>query len=389
MRDELNAQTVPLSKAIDKVMENFEEVSAYFIDKIAEQIKNIGQLRPTEINRIVLMTEWGADINDITARLAQEAAKSIPQVMMIYQQVINDTYADPRFAQALKHIQLTPYDVARINQYAQAQSRQTAETIINLSNTTAVREQYRNAVDKAVLAVSSGMTDYQSATRQVIRDLGYNGLQVQYQSGYHRRLDTALRQNIVDGTNQLAQQASDIMGEALGYDAYEISAHAMSAPDHEPIQGRVFLKLEFEKMQTGQPFSDIDGRQYEAIKRPVGEWNCKHFAMSFSTQFSKRKWTNEQLDDFAKKNAQGCEIDGKHYTTYGASQIMREIETQVRYEKDAAVAAKAAGDGTLRQQCQVKINSLMAKYYSVAKTAGLRPRPERTRVQDFRAIKVN
>lgn len=389
MRDELNAQTVPLSKAIDKVMENFEEVSAYFIDKIAEQIKKIGQLRPTEINRIVLMTEWGADINDITARLAQAAAKSIPQVMMVYQQVINDTYADSRFTQALKHTQLTPYDVARINQYAQAQSRQTAETIINLSNTTAVQEQYRNAVDKAVLAVSSGMTDYQSATRQVIRDLGYNGMQVQYQSGYHRRLDTALRQNIVDGTNQLAQQASDIMGEALGYDAYEISAHAMSAPDHEPIQGRVFLKVEFERMQTGQPFSDIDGRQYEAIKRPVGEWNCKHFAMSFSTQFSKRKWTNEQLDDFAKKNAQGCEIDGKHYTTYGASQLMRKTETQVRYEKDAAVAAKAAGDDILRQQCQAKINSLMATYYAIAKAAGLRTRPERTRVQGFKAIKVN
>lgn len=389
MRDELNVQTITLSQAIEKVMSNFEEINAYFISKIAEQIKKIGELKPTDVNLIILMTEWGADINDINRRLADATQTSIQQLMVVYQKVLDDTYSDPRFAQALQHTQLTPRDVARLNQYAQAQSRQTAEQIVNLSNTTAVQQQYRDAVDKAVLAVSSGLTDYQSATRDVIHNLGYNGMQVQYESGYHRRLDTAIRQNIVDGTNQLAQQASDMMGEALGYDAYEISAHAMSAPDHEPVQGRVFLKAEFEKLQSGLAFTDIDGRQYEPIKRPIGEWNCKHFAMSFSTQYSKRKWTNEQLDDFAKQNEEGCDIDGKHYTKYGASQLMRELETEIRREKDAAVAAQKAGDDTLRKQCQERINALTAKYHSVAKQAGLRPKPDRLRVEGFRAVKLN
>lgn len=389
MRNELNTQTIPLSEAIEKVVKNFEEVNLDFIIKIAEQIKKIGELNPSSINRIVLMTEWGTDINDITTQLSQAAAMSIPQIMVIYQKVLDDTYMDPRFAQALKHTQLTSYDVARLNQYAQAQSRQTAETILNLSNTTAVSQAYRNAVDRAVLSVSSGLTDYGSATREIIRELGSNGLQVQYQSGYHRRLDTAIRQNIIDGTNQLAQHSSDMMGEALGYDAYEISAHAMSAPDHEPIQGRVFLKTEYEKMQTAQPFCDITGRTYEAIKRPVGEWNCKHFALSFSTRYSQRRWTDEQLDDFAKKNAEGCTIDGKHLTTYEASQLMREIETAVRREKDVAVAAKAAGDAVLRRQCQMRINALMTKYDSVAKTSGLESHRDRMRVEGFRAVKVN
>ena len=389
MRDELNAQTITLSQAIEKVMSNFEEINAYFISKIAEQIKKIGELKPTDVNRITLMTEWGADINDINRGLADATQTSIQQLMVVYQKVLDDTYSDPRFAQALQHTQLTPRDVARLNQYAQAQSRQTAEQIVNLSNTTAIQQQYRDAVDKAVLAVSSGLTDYQSATRDVIHNLGYNGMQVQYESGYHRRLDTAIRQNIVDGTNQLAQQASDMMGEALGYDAYEISAHAMSAPDHEPVQGRVFLKAEFEKLQSGLAFTDIDGRQYEPIKRPIGEWNCKHFAMSFSTQYSKRKWTNEQLDDFAKQNEEGCDIDGKHYTKYGASQLMRELETEIRREKDAAVAAQKVGDDTLRKQCQERINALTAKYHSVAKQAGLRPKPDRLRVEGFRAVKLN
>lgn len=388
MHDELNNQNISLSAAIEQVMHNFEAVNAQYIAKIAEQIKKIGELRPTEVNRIVLMTEWGADINDITMQLAQATQISIPQIMQIYQHVLNDTYSDPRFAKALQHTQLTPSDVARLNQYAQAQARQTAQTIVNLSNTTAIAQTYRNAVDKAVIAVSSGLTDYRSATRDIIREFGSSGLQVQYQSGYHRRLDTALRQNIVDGTNQLAQHASDMMGEALGYDAYEISAHAMSAPDHEPVQGRVFLKEEFEKLQNGLPFEDIDGRQFESIRRPIGEWNCRHFPMSFSTKYSKRKWTNDQLTSFSSANAAGCEIGGKHLTLYGASQLMRQLETQIRREKDVAVAAQKAADDVLRKQCQVKINALMQRYNQVTKAAGLRPQRQRTMVEGFRAIKL-
>lgn len=383
MLDELN-----VSRAVDKVAQNLEDVNLYLTKKIAEQIRTIGELNPTSINRITLMTEWGADISDITQKLTIAADVTIRQMMVIYQKVLSDAYSDPRFAQALKHTQITSRDIGRLNQYAQAISRQTAGQIVNLSNTTVAAQTYRNAVDKAVLAVSSGLTDYQSATRQIIRDIGYNGMQVKYPSGYHRRLDTAVRQNIVDGAKQIAQHSANIMGEALGYDAYEISAHAMSAPDHEPIQGRVFLRAEFDKLQSGQPFVDIDGRQYDAIKRPVGEWNCRHFAMSFSTKYSKRKWTDKQLDKWAADNAAGCIFEGKHLTTYGASQLMRQIETEVRREKDVVVAAKAAGDNTLRRQCQERINSLMKKYADVADAAGLRPRRERTIVQEFRAVKV-
>ncbi len=374
--------------AVDRVVQNFEEVNRYFIVKIAEQIRMIGELNATSINRITMMTEWGADITDITQRLAAAADISIQQTMAVYQRVLDDVCSDPRFAQALKHTKPTARDAEKLNRYVQAVSRQTAGRITNLSNTTIATQSYRDAVDKAVFAVSSGMTDYKSATRHIIQEVGYSGLQVKYPGGYKRRLDTAVRQNITDGARQIAQHSSDMMGEALRYDAFEISAHEMSAPDHEPIQGRVFLKEEFYKLQNGLPFTDINGRQYDAVRRSIAEWNCRHIAMSFSTKYSKRKWSDAQLDKWAADNAAGCTIDGRHYTTYGASQLMRIIETKVRREKDVAVAAKAAGDDVLRQQCQMRINTLMKRYDAVAKTSGLRPRRERTVVQGFRAVRV-
>jgi hypothetical protein len=378
-----------LNQAIDTLMQRFEEVNQFFIDKVADQILTIGQLNPTSINRITIMTEMGANINEISQRLALATSMSLRDLFKIYQVALDDTYTDPRFEKALQNQPLSTEAKTRITQYTQAVSVQTAQTIKNLSNTTAISQPYSAAIDKAVLAVSSGLTDYQSATREAVQEIGYSGMPVTYQSGYRRRLDTAIRQNIIDGANQIAQNCSIMMGEDLGYDAFEISAHARSAPDHEPIQGRVFLKADFDNIQNGRPFRDIDGTMYRAIRRPIGEWNCMHIAMSFSTKYSTRRYTDNQLRQWAADNKQGCTIEGKHYSIYEAGQLMREIETEIRRQKDVAVAAQRVNDDTLRQQCQKKINALSRKYNEVAKASNITPRRDRMTVQGFKPIKVN
>jgi hypothetical protein len=378
-----------LNQAIDTLMQRFEEVNQFFIEKVADQILTIGQLNPTSINRITIMTEMGANINEISQRLALATSMSLRDLFKIYQAALDDTYTDPRFEKALQNQPLSTEAKTRITQYTQAVSVQTAQTIKNLSNTTAISQPYSAAIDKAVLAVSSGLTDYQSATREAVQEIGYSGMPVTYQSGYRRRLDTAIRQNIIDGANQIAQNCSIMMGEDLGYDAFEISAHARSAPDHEPIQGRVFLKADFDNIQNGRPFRDIDGTMYRAIRRPIGEWNCMHIAMSFSTKYSTRRYTDNQLRQWAADNKQGCTIEGKHYSIYEAGQLMREIETEIRRQKDVAVAAQRVNDDTLRQQCQKKINALSRKYNEVAKASNITPRRDRMTVQGFKPIKVN
>lgn len=377
-----------LNKAIDYMMSRFDEVNTFFIEKIAKQILTIGGLNPTSIDRITIMAEMGANINDINQRLSLATNKSLRDLFKIYQAALDDTYTDPRFARAIQDKPLSVGAKARITQYTQAVSIQTAKTLSNLSNTTAISETYRTAIDKAVIAVSMGLTDYQSATRDVIREIGYNGMQVVYASGYRRRLDTAIRQNVIDGANQIAQNCSIMMGEELGYDAYEISAHARSAPDHEPIQGRVFSKADFDNIQNGRPFQDIDGTMYQAIKRPIGEWNCMHIAMAFSTQYSTRRYSDKQLEQWASDNAKGCTIEGKHYSIYQAGQLMREIETEIRRQKDVSVAAQKAGDDILSQSCQKKINALSRKYNDVAKASGITPRRDRMTVKGFKAVSV-
>ena len=211
---------------------------------------------------------------------------------------------------------------------------------------------------------------------------------IYYESGYRRRLDTAARQNIVDAVNQLAQNTAEMIGDDLGYDAVEISAHLMSAPDHEPVQGRVFLKTEFQKMQSGMDFVDIDGNRYKGFRRPITEWNCRHFNSPFDSKNSIRSYTDAELKEYYDKNHKGCTINGKKYTIYEASQLMRKVETQIRRQKDIAKAAQASGDQQMREDCQRKINTLDTYYRQICKIAGLRSQISRSVVAGFEPVKI-
>lgn len=383
MLDELNTLS-----AVSVVLKKLDEVNTLYITKVAAQIAAIGEMNATSLDRLTVMSEMGANIVDITRQLADAMRATEAAVMKVYQKALDDVYDSPRFRKALEYKSLTPADFQRINTFAEAVSRQTAGRLENFSNTTAISEDYRAAVDKAILAVSSGLTSYTEATRDIIRDVGSGGVKVVYESGYKRRLDTAVRQNVIDGANQISGHCADMMGEALGYEAVEITAHLNSAPDHEPVQGRVLLRSEYDKMQAGEDFQDVDGNRYVGFRRPINEWNCGHFAFPFSMQYSGRTYTDKGLEEMRRSNHDLVELDGKKYTKYECSQIMRRLETETRRQKDIAVAAKAAGDMELRRQCQGKINAISAKYKTVAEKAGLWERRNRMTVIGFRAVKV-
>lgn len=94
-------------------------------------------------------------------------------------------------------------------------------------------------------------------------------------------------------------------------------------------------------------------------------------------------YTDAQLRQWRKANHEGCEIDGKHYTTYQASQLMRTLETKVRQQKDIANLAKASGDDVLRREAQANIRDLRAKYAEVARKAGLRQRTDKMIIESY------
>ena len=202
------------------------------------------------------------------------------------------------------------------------------------------------------------------------------GLRVQYpRSGMTRRLDSAVRQNVLDGVRALNNDILRQLGNEYGADGVEISAHALCAADHLPYQGRQFSNREFQDVQN-------------RLDRPFGMWNCKHTVFPIILGVSEPAHTEEELAAYRRNSSEAVEIGGRTMTRYEWTQEQRRIETAVRYQKDIAIAAKASGDDFARREAQARINDLQARYARISEAAGLTEQPERMAVAGFRRVKT-
>ena len=72
-----------------------------------------------------------------------------------------------------------------------------------------------------------------------------------------------------------------------------------------------------------------------------------------------------------KKNNDGFEFEGKHYTFYDGEQLLNRIALEIRKNKDTQIMAKSSGDNDLILSSQTKITQLTTKYRQVVKASGL------------------
>lgn len=355
-------------------------ISDDYLKKMGEHIAEIGTLIPSDVHRLQQLRRMRRNLRDIQRQIARAAGVSFGDVQKIFEHVATE---DARMAARVMGRNPALVNDAPVKRILQAQLRETAGRLQNLSNTTVVSDAYRKAVDAGVSAVQSGVEDYGSAIRRTLREAGQMGLRVRddgttavdYESGYSRRLDSAVRMNILDGVRHLNQSIMEEVGRQFGADGIEIDAHMLCAEDHLPYQGRQFSNADFEQIQSSLP-------------RPFGEWNCRHSWHPILLGISQPAYTEAQLQEMRDYSTEEVTIDGRTKTRYEWSQEMRRCETAVRQQKDVATLAAAAGDDTLRRQCQGRIIALNDQYRNLANGAGLKPEFQRTNVQGFREEKA-
>lgn len=382
-----------IADALDLIDERYHGVIIKYLRKVGKTINEIGHLNQSSINLLIQLRRMGVDVRTIERELQKVTRLTQKDIRTLYQKAAQEANTDARFSYVAKGVEP---DSIRWSSLVEDIWKQTAGAMDNLSNATVITKGYRDAVDDAVQAVTMGAGDYNSVIRETVKRIGREGLQVEYESTYmaadgqlkhrRRRLDSAVRQNVLDGIRQVQQKAQDLIGEEIGADGVDITAHPNSAPDHEPVQGRRFDLENFQKMQNGQDFEDVDGNRYKGFERPITQWRCRHLIFYILLGVTRRMYTDEQLESWQQKNEKGCVIDGKHYTTYEATQLMRNLETEIRKQKDTAVLAKASGDDILRRECQSNINELTKKYNSVAEATGLRKQMGKTFVRGFEPV---
>ena len=384
-----------------------QDMSNYVVGVIAQRIKQFGGLTPSDVLKLQAMLRSGGDVKLINDYLATMSGRQVKEIQSIIESVCQAHYIDAKQLYDYTNTSYTPFKKnTALQRTMQAVSKVTVDTYKNLSNAgafmyrdprnpqklipTSISQTYYKAIDEAVQAASQGVLEYKTVMRKTLNDLASNGLQtVGYESEKgkrtHQRLDTAVRRNILDGIRDINQKTQDIIGEQVGATGKEITVHANSAPDHEPIQGHQFTNEEYEKLQTQQPFQDVNGIEFDAIDRPIGIWNCRHFTYSIIVGVSKPNFTLEQLDEYKQKNAQGYTTpSGRHFTMYECTQLQRKYELKIRKAKDLYLAAEKAGDKDLMDKAHAKVIQYTKEYRAFSKACGLKAKPDKTKVTGYK-----
>ena len=325
------------------------------------------------------MKRVGLNAKRIKREIAKAANMSVADLDRVFRAVAE---SDARFAEQwfatdyAPSVKGLPKLSKPIERLLKAQLRITAQAFKNLSQTTIEMQRYRKAVDEAISAVQSGVTDYNSAIRRAMKTAAQDGLRVRYpNSGMTRRLDSAIRQNVLDGVRAINNDVLRQLGNEYGADGIEISAHALCATDHLPYQGLQFSNRDFEELQN-------------SLGRPFGAWNCKHTMFPIILGVSEPAHDADELRMYRENSAAEIEINGRTMSRYEWSKEQRRIETAVRAQKDIAIAAKASGDDVARREAQSKINALQDHYEKVSNAAGLDMQRDRMRVAGFRQVKT-
>lgn len=361
----------------------FEDIYTKACDNIMAEIgKNIARtqdLTPAQAKAIQRMHLHSADMNRLEGILKQTSGKSFEDIKAVYDYTVADSYEWARPFYQNRGLAKIP---ARFNQSLKqmlnAISQSSGKTLENLSRTTAIGVEtsqgfqplgkfYKDTINKSILSVSTGTESYQKAVRKAVQELGGSGIRVQYESGYSRRLDSAVRQNVLDGMSYIAQESARIHGEAFGADGWELSAHAPCAPDHLPYQGLQYSKAEYEDLQA-------------SLYRPIGEWNCRHVAYPIVLGVSGTANSAEELEEMKRYSNEKIEIDGHEYTRYECTQLQRKLETEMRKAQEQRILFKNAGMKDLEGEAKQRLSQLSVKYKEVSDKAGLPTRAERTRI---------
>jgi hypothetical protein len=387
------------NEKLDLVLERFYNRFNNFNTKVLQELGNVvkqfDDISPSQAYQIAQELKLGYNLNDLLNELSQISGKSIQDIDKLFNKVAEENVNFSEVYYKAKNEEFIKYeDNQQLQNLVESIKKQTNNTFINIANSNNIgftlkdnqgnitykplTQVYNDLIDEAVYNVSIGVKDYQSAMRNTIKQLADSGVKIHeeklgYENGYNRRLDSSIRQDILTGLRQINLDIQEQIGEELGADGVEISAHSPCAEDHLHIQGQQFTKKQFER---------INGD----LERPIGEYNCRHFVFSVILGVQTPSYSKKMLRNFRNESLAKVNYNGKTYTKYEATQVQRQLETAIRKQKDRQIIARSSGDKEEIGIAQQKISQLTTEYNKFSKTAGLDTYKNRLTVSGYKRV---
>ena len=367
-----------LEQRANLLMQNVMGWENSTLQRIGKRIKKYGKLSLADVKSINNIAVVKQDMEAITKELAKVTGYNISQIEQMYGELLEEQHLANQPLYDYRGKTFVPFEENKeLQAIARAYAKTTGETMINLAKTKALRvlgangkpigmqKYYTDVLDKAVMQVTTGATDFHTAMRDSIIELGGSGVRVDYGGGVTRRLDTVVRQNLLWGAKQASVEYNEMIGEELGCDGYEVDWHSNPRPSHEFMQGKQFVVGKARTI-NGVHFDSFD----EANER-LQDYGCLHYKTPIICGISEPRYSPEELKRLNEQNARRYTIDGKEYSGYDITQMQRRLESSVRNEKTTRDLAKASGDNALVKRCNERIKAYQGKYNEISEITGI------------------
>lgn len=376
-----------LEQQADLLFNNIAGWEQSTLQRIGKRIGKYGKMSLADVKSINNIATVKQDMDAITKELAKVTGYNISQIEQMYGELLEEQHLANQPLYDYRGKKFVPFAENReLQAIVRAYAKTTGETMINLAKTKALcvlgangkpigmQKYYTDVLDKAVMQVTTGATDFHTAMRDSIVELGGSGVRVDYGGGVTRRLDTVVRQNLLWGAKQASVEYNEMIGEELGCDGYEVDYHSNPRPSHEFMQGKQFV------VGKSRTINGIHFDSFDEAEQALKEYGCLHYKTPIICGISEPRYSEKELARLKAQDKKTYEIDGKQVTGYEATQMMRRLETAIRNEKSIKNMAQAGDSKKLVKDCNAKIKSYQAKYAEITNITGFAKETKRMRV---------
>ena len=387
-----------LELLLERFYNRFNQYNTKVLEKLGEAIKKFDGVSPSMAHQIAQELKYGTDIEDLMAELSRLSGKSIKDIEEAFDIVAEENVAFAEVYAKAKNMEFVDYkNNEQLQRLVKGIAGETNATFKNISKTRAIgfvlkdkngnkifkdlKKTYIDLIDEAVFNVETGVSDYQSAMRGVIKQLADSGVKIHeekvgYPSGYNRRIDSSVRQNVLTGVRKINITTQKIVGRQFGANAIELSLTFPCADDHAPYEGKIYTHKEFENIQS-------------SLERPFFQWNCRHFGFQVVKGISQPQYTQKYLDQKHAQEHEEFYFEGKKINQVEANDLMRKIETSIRKNKDAQIIGRSAGNKEIVANSQQNITALTHKYNELSKVSNLPTYKNRLVVSGHRRVNAS
>lgn len=365
------------------------EFNDYVLRTIGRRIKATGRASAADQTALNNMKNISGDMAKIKKKLAETMELNVADVEAILTQTVTEGVNSYKPLFDFKGAEFVPFEQ---NEYAKFLvnhwAQETCEKMINLSRTkalcfdkynalgevigtTPLEGAFQQAIDEAVMAVSTGTTDFNTAMKKTVERLGGSGVRVDYGNNITRGLPGMVRSNLLYGAKQAAQAYDEYIGEQIGCNGFEVDYHPGPRPTHA-FMGGVMYSYNGDVVIDGVKYEDGS----EALER-LKDYGCLHFKMDVILGVSEPRYDKEWLEQQKKQDTELIEYNGKQKTMYQWKQGARRLETAVREQRDIAFMAKESGIKSLENQAKGKIADYRAAYDDLCDKVGIEKRYDR------------